>query len=72
VEVNAMSDKPTFWQTLLSVLSSFFGVQSERNRERDFRNGRPLHYILIGLLMAALFVISIILLVRWALSIAGV
>lgn len=67
-----MSDKPTLWQTLLSVLSSFFGVQSERNRERDFRKGRPLHYILIGLLMAALFVISIILLVRWALSIAGV
>jgi hypothetical protein len=72
VEVNAMSDKPTLWQTLLSVLSSFFGVQSERNRERDFRKGRPLHYILIGLLMTALFVISIILLVRWALSIAGV
>ena len=66
-----MSDKPTLWQALLSVLSGFFGVQSERNRERDFRGGRPLHYILIGLLMAALFVISIMLLVRWALSIAG-
>ncbi len=66
-----MSDKPTLWQTLLSVLSSFFGVQSERNRERDFHGGRPVHYILIGLLMAALFVISIILLVRWALILAG-
>lgn len=66
-----MSDKPTLWQTLLSVLSSFFGVQSERNRERDFRGGHPLHYILIGLLMAALFVISIILLVRWAIILAG-
>lgn len=67
-----MSDKPTLWQTLLSVLSSFFGVQSERNRERDFRNGRPLHYILTGLLMAVLFVIAVILMVRWALSLAGV
>lgn len=66
-----MSDKPTLWQTLLSVLSSFFGVQSERNRERDFNDGRPVHYVLIGLLMAALFVISIILLVRWALILAG-
>ncbi|GAA0796276.1 DUF2970 domain-containing protein [Marinobacterium sediminicola] len=66
-----MSDKPTLWQTLLSVLSSFFGVQSEHNRERDFRNGRPVHFILIGLLMAALFVISIILLVRWALILGG-
>ncbi|MBR9829287.1 MAG: DUF2970 domain-containing protein [Oceanospirillales bacterium] len=67
-----MSDKPTLWQTLLSVLSGFFGVQSERNRERDFRNGRPLYYILTGLLMAGLFVVGVILLVRWALSLAGV
>ncbi|MBA4501082.1 DUF2970 domain-containing protein [Marinobacterium marinum] len=66
-----MSDKPTLWQTLLSVLSSFFGVQSERNRERDFHGGHPVHYILTGLLMAALFVIAVILLVRWALSLAG-
>ncbi|MBP0049245.1 DUF2970 domain-containing protein [Marinobacterium sp. AK62] len=66
-----MSDKSTFWQTLLSVLSSFFGVQSERNRERDFREGRPLHYVLTGLLMAAVFVLAVILLVRWALSLAG-
>ncbi len=66
-----MSDKPTFWQTLMSVLASFFGVQSERNRERDFQNGRPLHYVLTGLLMAALFVLMVILLVRWALSLAG-
>ncbi|SIQ78980.1 DUF2970 domain-containing protein [Marinobacterium stanieri] len=66
-----MSDKPTFWQTLMSVLASFLGVQSERNRQRDFRTGRPLHYILTGLLMAALFVIVVILLVRWALSLAG-
>lgn len=66
-----MSDKPTFWQTLMSVLASFFGVQSERNRERDFHNGRPLHYVLTGLLMAALFVLMVILLVRWALSLAG-
>ncbi len=66
-----MSDKPTFWQTLMSVLASFFGVQSERNRERDFQTGRPLHYVLTGLLMAALFVLMVILLVRWALSLAG-
>ncbi|MBV0933921.1 DUF2970 domain-containing protein [Marinobacterium weihaiense] len=67
-----MSDQPNFWQTLLSVLSSFFGVQSERNRERDFRHGRPIHYILTGLLMATLFVLGVILLVRWALSLAGI
>lgn len=66
-----MSDKPGLWQTLLSVLSAFFGVQSERNRARDFSRGRPLHYILVGLLMAGLFVLAVILLTRWALMLAG-
>ncbi len=60
------------WRTLLGVLAGFFGVQSSANRERDFREGRSLHFIVIGLLMATLFVIFIILLVRWALSLSGV
>lgn len=67
-----MAGKPTLLQTLLSVLAAFFGVQSERNRERDFDKGRPLHYVLVGLLLALVFVLTVILLVRWALSLAGV
>ena len=47
----------SFWQVLLSVLAAAFGVQSGKNRQRDFSRGRPLHFVLIGLLATALFVL---------------
>ena len=46
-----------FWQVLLSVLAAAFGVQSGKNRQRDFSRGRPLHFVVIGLLATALFVL---------------
>lgn len=60
-----------FWSTLQGVLAGFLGVQSEARRERDFREGRALHFIAVGVLMAAIFVIFVIFLVRWALSLSG-
>lgn len=61
-----------WWRTLLGVLAGFFGVQSEHRREKDFKEGRAIHFVVIGLLMAAFFVIFVIFLVRWALSLSGV
>lgn len=56
-----MSDpdnKPlSFWQVLLSVLAAAFGVQSGKNRQRDFSRGKPMHFVAIGLLATALFVL---------------
>ncbi|KEA62962.1 hypothetical protein ADIMK_2932 [Marinobacterium lacunae] len=60
------------WRALLGVLAGFFGVRSEAAREQDFKEGRALHFVVIGLLMAAGFVIFVIFLVRWALSLSGV
>lgn len=47
----------SFWQVLLSVLAAAFGVQSGKNRQRDFSRGKPLHFVVIGLLATALFVL---------------
>lgn len=67
-----MKDGFKHWlRTLGGVLAGFLGVQSEARRERDFREGRALHFIAIGLVMAAIFVIFVIFLVRWALSLSG-
>lgn len=54
--------KPTlnFWQVMASVLASFLGVQSNRNRERDFQHGKPSHYVIVGLIFVVLFVLTII------------
>lgn len=62
---------PTFWQTVFSVGASFFGVQSSKNRKRDFSHGKPVHFIAIALGMVAVFVLVLVLVVKLALSQAG-
>lgn len=63
---------PTFWQTAGSVLAAFFGVQNSRNRRRDFTRGKPSHYILMGAIATALFVVALLVIVRVVLAAAGV
>ncbi len=63
---------PGFWQVLGSVLAAFFGVQSERNRARDFTHGRPIHYILVGLGVTVVLVLLLWGVVRLVLHSAGV
>ncbi len=62
---------PGFLSILRSVAAAFFGVQSEHNRERDFRHGKPIHFIVAGLLGTALFVLLMWGLVRLVLGLAG-
>ena len=62
---------PTLWQVIASVLASFFGVQSSKNRARDFKHGKASHFIAIGLLATVAFVTLVILMVRLALRQAG-
>lgn len=69
-----MSDgaKPSLWQVVKSVLSSFFGVQSTANRERDFQHGSPAQFVIVGLLFTALFILTVWGLVKLVLYLAGV
>jgi hypothetical protein len=62
---------PTLWQTIASVSAAFFGVQSSKNRERDFKHGKAAHFIVVGLVATAAFVTVVILAVRLALRQAG-
>ncbi|GAB3681664.1 DUF2970 domain-containing protein [Salinisphaera aquimarina] len=63
---------PTLWQTWMSVLAAFFGVQSSANRERDFTRGKASHFILLGLLATALFVGVLVGIVTLVTRLAGV
>jgi hypothetical protein len=65
------SKGPGLLEVMKSVLASFFGVQSEQNRERDFQHGRPVHYILIGVIATAMFVLIMWGIVRIILGAAG-
>lgn len=62
---------PGIWQVLASVLASFLGVQSNRNRERDFQHGKPSQYIVIGLVFVILFVLAIVAVVQLVLHFAA-
>ena len=61
----------SFWQLLLSTLSAFIGVQSNTNRERDFKHGKISHFIAIGLLFGLGFVLTIVGVVQIVMHVTG-
>ena len=58
----------TFLEMLGSTLSAALGVQSERNRERDFSRGKASHFILMGVGFTIVFVIIMVLIVKLVLA----
>lgn len=58
----------TFMQITLSVLASMFGVQSNKNRRRDFEHGNPIHFIAGGIIFAVLFVVSVLVITQLAIN----
>lgn len=51
-----------------SVLAAAIGVQSDRNRQRDFESGNIKTFVIAGIVFTALFVTGLVLLVRFVLS----
>lgn len=60
-----------FWSVVQSVLAAFIGVQSKANKERDFKHGKPIHFIVGGLIGTAIFIFCVWLLVQYILSTAS-
>lgn len=59
-----MSDpKPSLWDVFKSVLASFFGVQNEEIRQRDFTYGEPGQFIMIGLILTVTLIAILFLIV---------
>lgn len=66
-------NKPlTLWEMLQSVLAAAFGVQSGKKRGRDFARGKPSHFIILGLLFTAVFVLVLFAVVKLVVRLAGV
>lgn len=71
-----MSDDPqekplTLRQMLHSVLAGALGVQSSKNRARDFTHGKPSHFILLGVGFTLVFVLVILGIVQLILHLVG-
>ncbi len=52
--------KVSWWAVVKSVLSAMLGVQSAKNRERDFTQGKPHQYIIIGIIATLLFIFTLV------------
>lgn len=61
----------SLWELITTTLWAVLGVQSRRNRERDFTHGKAIHFIVAGIVFTLVFVIGMILLVNLVLSRAG-
>ena len=59
------------WEVFQGVIAMFIGVQSEKNRERQFKYGKLHQFIIVGIIITIIFIVHIILLVKYALIWAG-
>ena len=64
----SQEEQLTFWQMFASTAAAAFGVQSRKNRERDFKQGKAIHFILVGVIFTALFVLAVAFVVSTVLS----
>ncbi|WP_457422443.1 DUF2970 domain-containing protein [Roseateles sp. P5_E7] len=65
---DAVGRKASLRQTISAVAWSFFGVRRGRDHEQDMAKLNPVHVVIAGVLGAALFVLVLVLLVRWVIS----
>jgi hypothetical protein len=64
----AVGRKASLMQTISAVAWSFFGVRRGKDHENDMARLNPVHVLIAGVLGAALFVLMLVLLVRWVIS----
>ena len=64
----AVGRKASLRQTISAVAWSFFGVRRGKDHENDMAKLNPVHVIIAGVLGAALFVLMLVLLVRWVIG----
>jgi Protein of unknown function (DUF2970) len=62
---HAVERKGSFGQTMRAVAWSFFGVRRRADHEQDVQKLNPVHVLIAGLIGAALFVVLLVVLVKW-------
>lgn len=60
--------KQSVWQVVLSTCAAAFGVQTDKNRERDFTEGSVKSYIVAGVVFTMIFVVVLFFIVKLVLN----
>ena len=64
-------EKVSFLSMVQSVIAGIFGVQSDKNREKDFKKGDASQFIVLGIAATVIILITMIVIVRSVLESAG-
>jgi hypothetical protein len=60
--------KGSLWGTVMAVLWGFLGVRRNADYQNDIAKLNPIHIMVVGVLMAILFVLALMLLVNWVVA----
>ena len=60
--------KPNLISVIKSIFAAGIGVQSDKNRTRDFQQGNPLTFIVGGIVFTLLFIATVATVVGFVLS----
>lgn len=60
-----------FLGVVQSVIAAIFGIQSDKNRQQDFKQGDASQFIAMGVIAAVIIVITMIVVVNQVLESAG-
>ena len=60
-----------FFALVQSTLAAIFGIQSDKNREQDFKKGDASQFITMGIIAVVVIVVTMIVVVNSVLESAG-
>jgi hypothetical protein len=65
-DLKQLAERPlSFLQTVKAVAWSFVGLRKGSGYQQDIQRLNPVHVVVAGIIGAVLFVLTIVLLVRW-------
>lgn len=64
----AVRRRGSLWQTVKAVSWSFFGVRRSADHAEDVSKLNPVHVVVVGLVLAGLFVLGLVGLVNWVIG----
>ena len=68
-DLKPTTDRPlSFVQTVKAVAWSFVGLRKRAGYEQDVQKLNPVHVIVAGVIGAGVFVLSLVLIVRWVIG----
>ncbi len=59
------ASRSSILRTFTAVAWSFFGIRKASEYEKDVNQLNPVHVIIAGVIAAALFVLALVMLVKW-------